>query len=384
MPYKSNSNNFYFGGIKGFNWFQSKKNNTQLYKPQVAITQVDIENVVFTGDAILSLQSARKLSYDSNDLNFKFAVLDYTRPEANGIQYKLEGWDTKWIKTYTRSVRYSNLPPGTYTMIVKAVNAAGVWSDEEKLSLTIKNPYWKTWWFYLLELLLVAGAIVWITRVTTQRKLKNQIEKLERQKELSADRMRISQEMHDDIGAGLTQISLISESAKNRSQHGNFITNELDDISATARQLVNNIGEIIWYLNPAHNTIDILFAQLREQISKLTEYSEIECRIDFPDSFPAIELTNQQRRNLLLVTKEIVHNAIKHSRAKRIYIFATIQNSRLIFEITDNGIGFDAATPVNGNGLRNIRQRIAEIGGKMDFLPGMDSGSQVIYSIPLP
>lgn len=378
--YKSATNTFYFGGIKGFNWFQSDKFINEQYKPQVAITQIEVDNAAFAFGATLLQKQQLKLPYDINEVNFKFAALDYTRPEANNIQYKLEGWDKNWITTYAKSVRYSNLPPGTYTMVVKASNAAAIWSNEEKITLVIDPPFWKTWWFYLLEMLLVIGAVIFITKIIASRKLKKEIEKLERQKALEQERLRISQEMHDDIGAGLTQISLISEAAKGHSRSGMEIKSELDDISSTSRQLVDNIGEIIWALNPQHDTADKLLAHLREQLNKLLEYTAINYHIHFPVNTPSIELDDKQRRNILLVTKEIVHNALKHSKADTLTVTATLTDRLLKFSIADNGTGFNTAADYKGNGLKNIYRRVEELKGNLVITSEAGKGSVFTYS----
>lgn len=378
--YKSSSNTFYFGGIKGFNWFQSKKIINNVYKPQAAITQIEVENMLLAGNDTSMVQQYHSLPYDSNDVNFKFAALDFTRPEANSIQYKLEGWDTKWITTYAKSARYSNLPPGKYTMIVKVANAAGVWSNEERVSLTIRPPFWKTWWFYILATIFVFGLIIFITKKIAGRKLKKEIEKLERQKTLIEERHRISQEMHDDIGAGLTQISLISEAAKGQSESGNEIKTELNDISITSRKLVDNISEIIWSLNPQHDKLDTLLSHLREQLNKLLEYADINYTIHFPEQVPFITLSNKQRRNILLVTKEIVHNSLKHSKADTLWITATLINRELRFEIKDNGTGFNPSLTYNGNGIKNIRHRIEELHGNLELISEEGNGTVFIYS----
>ena len=381
--YKSSTNTFYFGGIKGFNWFQSKKIISSGHKPQAAITQIEVENRLLARSDTSALHPYRSLPYDSNDVNFKFAALDFTRPEANRIQYKLEGWDTKWITTYAKSVRYSNLPPGKYTMILKAANAAGVWSNEERVSLIIRPPFYKTWWFYILATIFVFGIIIFITKTIAGRKLKKEIEKLERQKALIEERHRISQEMHDDIGAGLTQIFLISEAAKGQSESGNEIRTELDDISDTSRKLVNNIGEIIWALNPKHDNLDTLLSHLREQLNKLLEYADIEYSINFPEHLSGIELTNKQLRNILLITKEIIHNALKHSKANTLLVTATLINGTLRFEIEDNGTGFNPVLTYNGNGIKNIRHRIEELHGKLEMTSEKEKGTVFIYSFSI-
>jgi signal transduction histidine kinase len=192
------------------------------------------------------------------------------------------------------------------------------------------------------------------------------------------ERKRISREMHDDIGAGLTQITLMSESAKESKN-----TARLDDIANTSRQLVNSIGEIIWSLNPENKTLSHLCAYLREQLNKQLEYSGMRYMIILPEEDKEIILTNEQRRNIILVTKEIVNNAIKYSKAKNISIKAELVNEDIAFTIKDDGVGFDAIKLYAGNGLRNCKNRIEELGGTMEVVAGVDTGSSFTYSVAL-
>lgn len=215
-----------------------------------------------------------------------------------------------------------------------------------------------------------------------RRKLNQKIAGLEKQRALDKERQRISREMHDDIGAGLTQIILMSESAKNKATVSN--QKELLDISNTSRQLVGNISEIIWSLNPEDKTLEQLLAYMREYISKQLEYAGISYHIELPDDVKNILLSNEQLRNILLVAKETVNNAIRHSRANNITIKAIYRPGSLQFEVRDDGLGFDPQKDHPGNGLRNIRQRTDEIGGELNIESGNGStGSRFVYIFPL-
>lgn len=195
-----------------------------------------------------------------------------------------------------------------------------------------------------------------------------------------AERKRISREMHDDIGAGLTQIALISESVKNKS--GNSGNTQLADITEISRKLVSNMSEIIWTMQPENKTLPQLWIYMREQLNKQLEYAGIDYKISLPESDAATVLSNEQLRNILLVTKEIVNNAIKHSGASVIQISVIQKDRQLEFLVSDNGKGFDPGSHTTGNGLRNIRSRIAELGGQLDIIAGPGDGASFAYTIP--
>jgi signal transduction histidine kinase len=252
----------------------------------------------------------------------------------------------------------------------------------EKYKLALAPPsFWLRWWFISLVALFLLTIVFSIIQYIDRRKLRKKLAELEKQREIDRERQRISREMHDDIGAGLTQIILMIESAKAKSTNGN--EKELVDVANTSRTLVANLSEIIWSLNPENKSLDQLCAYLREQLNKQLEYAGIEYSIQLPEDRTDIILSNEQRRNILLVTKEIVNNAIKYSKAKNISIKAELINEGLAFIVQDDGSGFDTAKSYPGNGLKNIRSRIAEMGGNLQISSFEGTGSKFEYFISL-
>ena len=380
---KGRDGTLYFGGIKGVNWF-----NPKTVAPKKKIQNVVIVNMLVNNlpaDTIAS-EYIRDivLPYQKNNIYLQFNGLEFSNPESINYVYMLEGWDKTEIYSNVNEARYNNLPPGRYAFKVQASNDnANNQPAERTVYITILPPFWRTWWFYCLVVLLVLAMLYWTFKINTNWRLKKEREKLQQQKDMYNERMRIAREMHDDIGAGLTQISMISASAKLHIPATNKTGSELEAISTTARQLVDNLSEIIWALNPGYNTLDILLSHLREQISKLTEYSKLNCRIDIAEDIPNLNLTNQQRRNILLVTKEIVHNAIKHCGGKNLKIAIMYKNARLHFDIADDGKGFSTEVTHAGNGMKNIKHRIEEIGGVLHMKSSPNAGCSYTYDFPL-
>ncbi len=240
-------------------------------------------------------------------------------------------------------------------------------------------PFWERTWFYFVCGSLLLLLAVLLTKLVVQRKLRKELEK---QQEMDKERQRISREMHDDIGAGLTQIAMMSEAARKKGGEAN--EKELVDIAQTSRTLVNNMSEIIWSLNPEYKTLAHLMAYLREQLGKQLEYAATDYQIRLPDGGEQILLSNEQRRNILLVTREIVNNAIKHAAAGKLVVECRLEAGSLHFEIRDDGKGFDAAQLRTGNGLRNIRQRVQEMDGTLELETSPGKGTCYQIRIPLP
>jgi signal transduction histidine kinase/ligand-binding sensor domain-containing protein len=381
--YKSRTNTFYFGGIKGFNWFQSKTFETNYHKPQAAITRLEVNNASVPFDSAFLLHHYVQLTYDENDLNFKFAALDYTRPEANKIQYKLAGWDVGWITTYNRSARYSNMPPGEYVFTVRASNAAGIWSDEQRMKIIIRKPFWNQQWFYALIIFFFVLMIVLVTYAFFQDRLRKQLRKLEKQAAIDIERNRISKDMHDEIGNGLTHIALLSELIKTQHDPSVAIKKDISAISVSAGKLVQSMSEIIWALSPQNDTLENLMAYIREQSQQYFEGMNVHFNIDFPDVSPNIKLTNEQRRNLFLVTKEALSNAMKHAQATCIHLSLTEANNRYCFNVRDNGVGITGnKQKVGSNGLKNMKKRMDDIGGTIEWI-NESTGTRVEYCLAL-
>lgn len=363
--YKGPSGTFYFGGIRGFNWFrQPVIPRESPLRPGVAITAIAINDRPWQPDSAFMRQPELRLPYRSNNISLQFAALDYTRPEANRLQYKLEGLDPQWTTTYSKSIRYPNLAPGSYTFRVRAINAGGAESEEAGLRLLIAAPFWKRWWFYLVLGLTAVITIVLITRAAAQARLRRQLQELEKRRAVEAERDRISRDMHDEIGSGLTHIALLGELVHTQPRTGTELKTDVATISAAARRLVETMGEIIWALNPQNDTLENLLAYLREQTVAFLEPFEMHYLIRFPEAVPRLRLTNEQRRNLYLVAREALNNALKHAAASEITLSFAVRESLLHFTVKDNGHGLDLLrAKVSSNGLRNMHKRMEDIGG---------------------
>ena len=190
----------YFGGINGFNVFNPREIKESDHRPPVRLTRLLIHNrpvkpeQQIDGKRILNNSLSRtrflELTWKHRVVAFEFVALDYTSPDKNQYAYMLEGFDRKWNYVGTRRfASYSNLPPGTYTFRLKATNCDGVWNEAgTALTMRVIPPFWRTWWFYLLEVLAVAGAFygVYQYRLNHVRRRQQELERLvaERTEEL--------------------------------------------------------------------------------------------------------------------------------------------------------------------------------------------------------
>lgn len=375
--YETPDGEFFFGGVNGISSFYPSLIAGNNETPSVLLTGIRIRDKSWKDDTAYWAVKKIVLPHYDNTIAFDMTAMGIRSPDQYNYQYHLVNHDPAWVNAGNNpQVRYV-LQPGKYVFRYYAGNSFEQDpAAASEITIVIKPPFWKTGWFITGIIILILTIIVLLTRYASQVKLKKKIDELQRKRMVDEERLRISREMHDDIGAGLTQITLMSEAAKREAAN----TGSLNEIANMSRKLVGSMSEIIWSLNPEHNTADQLLSYLREQLNKLLEYSGIRYVIDFPDNGHGISLNNAQRRNLLLVTKEIVHNAIKHSRAANIAIRCTIDGNRLSFIVSDNGKGFDTEAKSSGNGLRNIKRRIEELGGSL-AISSSASGTSFQYAI---
>ena len=380
--YKSNTGVFYFGGIKGFNWFNSNNANKEIVKPSAAITNIEIHGKVYKKDSAFLTDQKINVPHYENDLNFKFAALDFTRPEANNIQYMLQGWDAGWINADNNSARYSNLTPGKYILKVKASNAAGVWSKEEKIFINIKYPFWERPWFVVLLSLFLLGVIIFLTYTLSQIKAKRKFRLLEKQIAVDAERNRISLDMHDEIGSGITHIALLSELIQTQHKEEKELKKDIHSIGTSARKLVQTMSEIIWALNPENDTLESLLTYIREQSQQYFEALDVHFEVEYPIEIPDIKMSNAERRNLYLVTREALNNAMKHGGGKQIKLSLEITEKEYCFNVTDNGSGIKSTVTKSGhNGLHNMKKRMEDIGGTIEWINNQ-TGTTVRFCLP--
>jgi len=201
---------------------------------------------------------------------------------------------------------------------------------------------------------------------------------LDRQLMLERERTRISQDMHDDVGASLTRISILSELAKNRPDIAGETKQWLTQISDTSRNVMEEMSQIVWALNPKNDTLEGLAAYLRRFANEYLEPTSINYSFDFPASLPVRALTVEIRRNVYLVVREALHNVVKHSGATRVDIRFSILDSRFSISIRDDGKGFDPEKlEFPGNGLVNMKKRMKDIGGEIVIRSEVGAGTEV-------
>jgi signal transduction histidine kinase len=304
--------------------------------------------------------------------------------------------ELRWSEMYSigwggiREASYTYLPPGEYRFRVKAVTETGEWTGEEtSLAITVPPRFWKASWFLGGTSVLAVGALVAGVRYMTWRKLKSRLEILEGQRAIEGERARIARDLHDDLGASLTQIALLSELAKADLAQPELARTHLNQIFSTAGGLARQLNEIVWTVNPANDTLEQFTSHICKFAQDYLSLAGIRCRLDFPEFVPNCPMPSPERHNLFLATKEALHNVVKHAQAGQVWLRLKLDAGVLTLLIEDDGKGCDAeaitVTPIGmvGDGLSNMQKRMEQLGGRFAQQSGPGSGTTVRLVLPL-
>ena len=264
-----------------------------------------------------------------------------------------------------------------------ACNNDGIWNEvPASLAIDLLPHFWQTNWFRALAGMLIVGGLAGSVRYLSVRHLKRRLASLERQQAVERERARIAKDIHDDLGSRLTQITLLSD----RTQDGpaSELQTSVRKISATAREMAQSLDEIVWAVNPQHDTLEGLVEYLSQAADDFLEDTSIRSRLRLPPNLPTCTVPADVRHQLFLAFKEALNNAVKHAGASEIQIELTAEPARFQIRIEDNGVGFDLASPrAGGNGLNNMRKRLEAIGGQFDLSSQLGQGTRITMAIPL-
>lgn len=320
-------------------------------------------------------------------VEFDFSAFSFEAPENVQFRYRLKGFDDDWVDAGTRrSASYPRLPGGDYAFEVTACNNDGDWNPAAaQLNLAVAPFFYQTWWFRLAVLLAFTGSIIAIVRYVSFRRLRGRLLVLEQQAALQKERARIAKDIHDDLGASLTQIAFLGELAQQDRGEPDKAAERVGKISATARSAIKALDEIVWAVNPRNDTLTHLVEYAGQFALDYLRLADIRCRLDFPEQSPPRELSTDLRHNLFLAIKEALHNIVKHAHATEVWLRIKFTGQALDIIIEDNGRGF-AQKPDDAlaDGLRNMRQRLADIGGEFRLESQAGAGTKISLHLPWP
>jgi signal transduction histidine kinase len=252
------------------------------------------------------------------------------------------------------------------------------------LGLIILPPFWRTWWFLSASALLLLSMIIGSVHYVSTQKLQRQLALLRQQEALEIERSRIARDLHDQLGANLTQVALLGEMAEADKNLPEEIEAHARQISQTARETTRALDEIVWTVNPSNDTLDGLINYVCKYAQEYLAIAGLRYRLEVPPQLPPLPISPELRHNVFLAAKEAVNNVVKHSQASSAWIRLQLHSDRFVLEIEDDGRGLpESATAKGRNGLRNMRKRMADVGGHFEVSPRDGGGTSVRLIAPL-
>jgi signal transduction histidine kinase len=238
-------------------------------------------------------------------------------------------------------------------------------------------------------LVLGVGALVAGVRYATSRKMQKQLELLERQRALERERTRIARDLHDDLGASLTRIALLSELAKADILQPELAKTHLDQIFTTVTGLARELNEIVWAVNPANDNLEHFSDHICKFAQDYLSLAGIRCRLDFPETVPAYPMPSTERHSLFLAAKEALQNIVKHAEAGQVWLRLKVEPGVLLLLLEDDGKGCApeiltaTSASSHGNGLFNMQRRMEQLGGRFVRQTTPGNGTLVRLELPL-
>lgn len=354
------------------------------FEPRVDDVQLVLRRVLVNGadsTAPALRRGSLQLPHELNNITLAFGCIALLEGDVLEYAYRLvhDGDTTHWTSLGTqRTLNLTGLPPGIHEVLIRS---DGPGSSPATMSVLMKimPPWWATWWARGGFLALFIVLITLATRAVLKARYQQRLQAVEREREVERVRMRIARDIHDGIGSGLTKITMMTRQLRGDGEQARRI-------AAASTDLVSELGEIVWTVDPRNDTFGSFIAFVRSTLGKQSEHldlrltSELTCAPEYKDHLIGPEF----KRNTLLVMKEAVNNALKHSGASHIDVRLELTPSELMLQVRDNGHGFDpASTRDGGNGLINFRRRAEAIGGMVDVRTGPE-GTTIELRAPLP
>jgi signal transduction histidine kinase/ligand-binding sensor domain-containing protein len=395
--WKARDGRLWFASVHGAVAIDPKKFPAYEAPPPVIIEQISADNNVIpfgtnvteTKSAIAGGSLIRTLTLTEpipagkgHAIEFQYtanSLVDSTRLK---FQTRLINVDADWRpETTERRVSYVSLRPGKYRFQVKACNHHNVWDPEPvELAFSLAPHLWQTKTFYILS----GGAVLAIAAGIQAYRLRwqHRLMKLEQQRALAAERARIARDLHDDLGTALTGLALELDVIGRDPKPELPVIHRLGQTAKRTRDLAERMREVVWTVNPRCDTVSSIASFLEQQIAQFLHADGIKVELDFPDDIPALPIGGEARHELALGVREALTNVIRHAQATQVVLSLAIDKESLTVKVKDNGRGIQPSGR-NGDGLRNMQDRLQSIGGTVEFSSEPGLGTTITFRVPL-
>lgn len=361
----------FFGGLNGITWFDPSKIEKKIIVPEVFFSKIlrpgqidgDIETLYPDKEApVIKLEATARF------IEFHLGSTDYAAPQQNSFWHKLEGFDEDWVSGSNNPViQYSTLPAGDYTLCVRTVNREGYTSPEKCIRLHVKQVFYKTWWFRgLIALLLGAGALTYYLSKIRQV---NQIIRIKKQ---------IADDLHDDVAASLSQISMLAKSSLQESDPGNATLTQIESLSDES---IGKLSDIVWAIDDRPQTLEALANRLQDHAEAIFFPLHIRVKAEIHIAESARNVASPVRHHALMIFKEAVNNIVRHTDSTFVFIRLENQRKELTLVIENTYFSLKSGAHSSGKGLDSMTKRAGMLNGVLK-IEKSDRSFRLVLQIP--
>ncbi|MBK7106869.1 MAG: hypothetical protein IPH62_16475 [Ignavibacteriae bacterium] len=364
----------FFGGSDGIYYFKPVE-NCKIAAPNVVLTEFKIFGKS-ANKQFLKNNGIIQLSHNDDFFSFEFAALSFKNPTKNQYAYIMEGFHNYWINIGDkREAVFMNMEPGNYKFKVKASNSDGIWTNKIlSMEVNINSPFWKTWWFYFLNILAIMIILFMIHKAILYRTIKIR-------EELKSN---LARNFHDDTGGIIASLKINSYNLlKSENQNKQIM---LQQINKQTTQLSRTIKDMLFEIDPDKSSLTNLVIYIKNFSDSLFENRGIIFQIEgLEDNYDKIILPSEWKMNLLAIFKEGINNIIKHaSDCKNVILKVEAKSKRITIQLSDDGNGFDKSINYDGNGLKNMNFRASKLNSKLDIFSKKGIGTTISFNAKLP
>ena len=370
LYFDTSTQRLFVGFINAFTWLYPD-DVMKVHSPvQPIIT--DIRKI---GDSVsLAEDSALSFSYQENSLSISFAGINYDDGQSNTYVYRLiEKKPSPFINIGDqKTVTFASLKPGNYTFQAETILSDGTTSRPTSFHFSIANPYYETWWFYTLCTLLFAAGLYVLYRYRINQLL-----------QLQHVRDNISADLHDDIGARLTSINLLSALGEQNANEPQQVSDYLKRIGTEVQSSGEALDDIVWSINTRNDSMEEITARMRRYASEIFDRTNVQYFMEMEEGVAGVKLNMEKRKDIFLLYKEVINNIYKHASATEVRINMSTVKHTFLMNISDNGKGFNVQHPTLRNGLKNMQYRMKKYHGSVAINSAVGRGTTIEIKLPL-
>lgn len=375
----------------GHLWFASDRGALEIVplpvEPEVPLGSVLVEDATAGGRPLAADAAGRfQVAARSGPVEIRYTLPHLTRPEEIRFRHRLssDGTETAVWSGAERLATFARLPPGDYRFDVTAIDPAGrpLPAGAATAFFAIEASWWETTAFRLAASVAGIAALTWLVRWLVLLRVRTRMRRLEQERAIERERSRIARDMHDQLGASLTQIAITTKLLT--LDPPERVAAHSRDIATIARHTVDSLDEIVWAVDPANDSLAAALDYLGQFALNFLGAAGIECEMVLPENPPTLPLPARTRHQVFLAVKEALNNIVKHAEATRVSVNFQLQQRQAVLQIQDNGRGLPAATaPRGADGMRNMHARMREIGGDCQVESAPAAGTRVVFTWPL-